>query len=272
MRAPIRWAGSKRKMLPDLNRYCRGYKRHVEAFAGSASLFFHTEPEDALLNDLNKDLITAYSVLRTNPRETYEELVAIPVSREKYYELRSLDPDSLGIRERAIRFFYLNRYCFNGIYRTNSAGKFNVPFAESGKTGAFPPLSDWLACASQLRNATLSNRDFGEFLGDQVRRGDFVYIDPPYAVSNRRIFSQYSSQTFGLDDIERLSSLLGEIDRRGAVFLVSYAKSPESRILERDWYTRCTMTHRNVAGFSKHRRRAAEIMISNVPLIAAPIP
>lgn len=263
MRPLVRWAGSKKKLLPKLSEYWdRPYDRYVEAFAGSASLFFHLAPKQALINDLNSELIGAYRVLQSSPEDIYSELEKIPNVEASYYAMRSVDVSSLTDMQRAVRFFYLNRFCFNGIYRTNSSGKFNVPYG-GGKSGALPSLDEWTRASDLLRSAQLFSEDFEGFILRNVRKGDFVYLDPPYAVSNRRIFRQYSAQTFGLEDVSRLGALLEEIDRRGAKFVVSYAKSPETRVIASRWHIRQTLAQRNVAGFSEHRRRAVEVFISN---------
>src|SRR5690606_39209634 len=120
-----------------------------------------------------------------------------------------------------------------------------------------------LRASSQLQGAVLSGDDFESFILQNARSGDFVYLDPPYAVSNRRVFSQYSANSFGLSDMQRLASLLNEIDRRGAKFVVSYAQSPEARILAGNWVIRREYAQRHVAGFSGNRRKALEIFISN---------
>lgn len=265
MRSLVRWAGSKKKLLPKLSEYwpVDAETRYLEAFAGSASLFFHVAPRVALLNDLNSCLIEAYTVLRDRPDDLFTALALISRSPENYYEMRALDPATLAPLERAVRFFYLNRLCFNGIYRTNKAGGFNVPYGGE-KSGAFPTLDEWRATANLLAGAKLSCLDFEEFLRKNVRKGDFVYLDPPYAVSNRRIFRQYSAETFGLEDVSRLASVLDELDARGATFVVSYAKSPETRILAGRWHRRETMAQRNVAGFAHHRRKAMEVILTNI--------
>lgn len=237
-------------------------QRYVEAFAGSAALFFATEPCQALLNDKNEELVFALGFLRDHPRLLHEYVSQLPISKDFYYALRSTDLTLLDPCERAGRFFYLNRYCFNGIYRTNKKGVFNVPFAPV-KSGRFPPVDDWVQSASALDKARLHCEDFEFFLLENVRAGDFVYLDPPYAVSNRRIFSQYSADNFGTHDLERLSSALREIDARGARFVVSYAQSPETQLLSEGWQIRRTYAQRNVAGFTHHRRKAMEVMISN---------
>lgn len=264
MRSLVRWAGSKKKLLPKLSAYWdKPYQRYLEAFAGSASLYFHLTPEKALLNDLNSELMEAYGVLRNQPDEIYTAIIAIERSEEAYYLERSKVVAELSSFERAVRFFYLNRLCFNGIFRTNSQGGFNVPYGGE-KSGAFPILEEWRAASALLARADLFNMDFEEFLITNARSGDFVYLDPPYAVSNRRIFRQYSAQTFGLGDVDRLSAVLDELNSRGCDFVVSYAKSPETKRIAGQWNIKQTLAQRNVAGFSEHRRRAVEVFMTNI--------
>ncbi|MCD9029093.1 Dam family site-specific DNA-(adenine-N6)-methyltransferase [Luteimonas sp. BDR2-5] len=264
MRPLVRWAGSKKKLLPKLSEYwLPTYERYIEAFAGSASLFFHLEPSCALLNDSNNELIEAYNVLKQDPHGLHEKLISIENSEETYYEWRSADTARMSQFDAAVRFFYLNRFCFNGIYRTNRSGQFNVPYGGQ-KSGAVPTLDEWMQASERLKSAELSSEDFESFVLRNARQGDFVYLDPPYAVSNRRIFRQYSAQTFGVEDVQRLSDVLYEIDQRGAKFVVSYAKSPETKEIALGWKVRQTVAQRNVAGFSEHRRQAVEVFITNI--------
>src|SRR5690606_9551107 len=121
----------------------------------------------------------------------------------------------------------------------------------------------WISCANALRRAELVHGDFEAVVLENVSAGDFVYLDPPYAVSNRRIFRQYNAAEFGVDDVRRLASLLKEIDRRGARFVVSYAQSPETKVIASGWKVSRTMAQRNVAGFAEHRRKAVEVQITN---------
>jgi len=260
VRPPLRWAGSKRQLLPALRQFWRDSdRRYIEAFAGSACLFFDLKPHDALLNDANTELISAYREMARDPAGLYSDLLKLPVDAKSYYSLRSAMPKTP--REAAVRFFYLNRYCFNGIYRTNKSGQFNVPFGR--KTGGFPSKEEWLAAASLLSRAVLTSTDFEAAVLGVVQSGDFIYLDPPYAVSNRRIFVQYSANEFGVGDIERLRHVMAECDAKGATFVVSYALSPETAKLAKGWHCTRRMAQRNVAGFSLHRRRAIEVFITN---------
>lgn len=261
----IRWAGSKRQLVPRLAQYwtMKKHERYVEPFAGSGALFFHLNPKVSLLNDLNAELVGAYKALAHNPELIYRLASRLASDAGTYYKVRSLDLSSLNDDERAARFFYLNRFCFNGIFRTNKSGAFNVPYGGQ-KSGALPTVERFIEAAKRLRGAKIFNMDFEKFVAQKVRAGDFVYLDPPYAVANRRIFRQYDPNTFGTHDVERLQNTLDLIDERGATFLVSYALSSEVKPLLNRWQFRRVQTQRNIAGFTEHRKKAIEVMITNL--------
>jgi DNA adenine methylase len=260
----LRWAGSKRQTVDRLKKFWRpGYVRYVEPFAGSAALFFAIRPEAALLGDKNTELIDAYEALCKQPAKLHQAVTAIPRKKNVYYSLRSQDPLTLSPLDRAARFFYLNRHCFNGLYRTNLKGHFNVPYAPSG-TGRFPTVEEFRASAALLGTAQLRAWDFGRTLR-YVRKGDFVYLDPPYAVESRRVFREYGAFGFGRADLARLARHLRRIDERGAAFLLTYADCAEARELFSEWKQRRILVRRNIAGFAGARRRAYELLVFNVP-------
>jgi DNA adenine methylase len=240
-----------------------GYDRYIEPFAGSAALFFALQPRKALLNDINRELIFAFKQIRTFPEDVYDEVQRYPPDSGNFYRIRKLLPESLEPLQRAARFVFLNRFCFNGLYRTDQVGHFNVPFAASG-TGALPAREHFLAAARLLRRASLKCDDFEKIILKHVRKGDFVYLDPPYAVGNRRVFRQYDPRTFGTEDLKRLGKALKEIDHRGAWFVVSYAYCREALECLAMWRTRRIYAHRNISGFARHRGLAAELVATNI--------
>ena len=258
----IRWAGSKRAVLHHLREYWPATAtRYVEPFAGSACLFFDLLPTQALLGDLNTELIATYRAIRRDHRLVEECLGRLPTGSQGYYRVRAQDPAILSEAESAARFLYLNRHCFNGLYRTNKSGKFNVPYGPPKRSGALVEYR-LAEAALALRNVSLIAADFETTLS-QTEIGDFVYLDPPYAVSRRRVFAEYLPGSFAAFDLERLSSSLALLNERGIKFLVSYADSKEARDLLRDWNPKRIWTRRNIAGFAAHRRGAYELIASN---------
>ena len=229
----LRWAGSKRKQLTRLRAFwSEAHTGYVEPFAGSACLYFCLAPTKAVLGDSNRELIEVYKVVRDAPERLYSRLCRISRDLETYQRWRALKPKALDRDTRALRLLYLNRNCFNGIYRTNSVGQFNVPMGS--KLSAYFFKEDLFRCSTLLQNTTLIAGDFTKTL-QEVRAGNFVYLDPPYAVNSRRIFCEYGKSVFDASDMFRFGEALHGITKAKADFLVSYADCRESRSLAREW-------------------------------------
>lgn len=260
----LRWAGSKRKLLPRLKEFwTKGHKRYVEPFAGSACLFFALRPPKAIIGDLNPELISTYIEVKYRLSGVLAELAKLPPwDKEEYLRLRSLDTSRLQSQARAARFIYLNRFCFNGIYRTNLKGQFNVPYSGDG-CGALPQGEVFRRCSLVLRGARFVNGDFEAVLS-QAEKGDLVYMDPPYAVRARRVFREYDPGTFTHEDIARLRSWMMRLNKAGISFLVSYAESDEADILRKGFSCKTISVRRNIAGFAAHRAWTNELLISNI--------
>lgn len=260
----FRWAGSKRKSLQSLSAFWNGkFERYIEPFVGSACLFLKIKPRAAILADLNSALIDSYRTIRHKPRAVAKSLYAIPRDAATYYQIRRQKNSASNAVERAAFFVYLNRNCFNGIYRTNRNGEFNVPFGAD--QGQYPRICDFEITAKLLRNSDLLACDFGSTLR-HLRKGDFVYLDPPFASTGVRTFVEYGKTGFSADDLKRLSCHLDRIDRRGASFLVSYADCTAARTLARRWNWTTIDVRRQIAGFTAKRRMARELLISNLPI------
>ncbi|MBI2898590.1 MAG: Dam family site-specific DNA-(adenine-N6)-methyltransferase [Planctomycetes bacterium] len=262
----LRWAGSKRKQLARLGSFWSPlHARYVEPFAGSACLFFDLAPSVAILGDNNCALIDLYRVVRDEPERVYRRLCRIRRDSDTYYRWRKKKPNALDPESRAVRFLYLNRNCFNGIFRTNVKGEFNVPIGV--RPGEYFSKEDLILCASLLKRAKLVAGDFAKTL-EHVKAGDFVYLDPPFALQSRRMFRHYGVRSFQTTDVPRLADALRTIVAAGADFLVSYADCAEARGLARRWNAIRLPIARHVGGFADRRRRAYEWLITNMTLPA----
>lgn len=259
----LRWAGSKRSLLPVLQTFwTKNHKRYVEPFAGSACLFFAIKPPKAILGDLNSELIATYVEVKYRIEAVLEELKTLPAAdKEEYLRLRSVDISTLSPSARAARFIYLNRFCFNGIYRTNLAGQFNVPYS-GVRCGSVPQDDVFQKCANRLRRARFINADFENVL-KHAEKGDLVYMDPPYAVRARRVFREYDPSTFTHKDIARLRSWMERLNAAGINFVVSYAESDEADVLRKNFSYETVSVRRHIAGFAAHRAMSNELLISN---------
>lgn len=256
----IRWAGSKRKLLPVLlNNLPTSFSRYVEPFCGSACLFFEQSEKPALLTDINPDLINALKQIKKN-KNIRQQLIALPNTEDEYYRLRKLNPDNLDLHQRAIRFLYLNRYCFNGVYRTNSSGQFNVP--RGTRTGDFPTQEAFELARKKLQFAELAVADY-KITISELSKGDFVYLDPPYSKSNK-FTGEYGVGSFNGDDLPELYKTLKKINKKGAKFLFSYRACNETlAALSSDFKVTKLNVKRHVAGFKSNWDEAEEILVKN---------
>lgn len=233
---------------------------YVEPFAGSACLFFALLPERSILGDFNTELIEAYSIVAHAPDAVYDSLAGMADTASEYYRVRSWKPGELNAVQRTARFIYLNRFCFNGVYRTNLKGQFNVPRGRD--TGELPSLADLRAYSLVLRKAELRAGDFLQTL-NQVQKGDFVYLDPPYTKENQPYSGEYGYGAFSAEDMDRLLPELERIDSLGATFLLSYRYTPVLHQQLKVWNRRLVSVRRHVAGFSSARRVVREMLVSN---------
>jgi DNA adenine methylase len=262
LRPFLRWAGSKRLLLPRL-RACipETYDRYVEPFVGSGCLFFSLQPDQALLTDFNVELVNCYHVVRRAPIAIHNRCSKIDTSDICYKSVRSQNPSDLCVMDRAVRFLYLNSYCFNGVYRTNKQGQFNVPMGT--KTKGVPSLNCLIECSKSLKKATIRSQDFRETLAE-TRSGDFVYLDPPYSKPQSRNRGEYGVGSFGIDDEEELINELKRLSKNGVLFLLSYrATAAFLRRLDSKWNVQRLRVQRHIAGFNGFRKCAVEVFVRN---------
>lgn len=217
----LKWAGGKRWLLqrhPELRP--TSYERYIEPFLGGGAFFFSTSPAQAILSDLNEELINVYRAIKKDYVAVEQGLREhhFSHSAEHYYAVRASKPE--GQVERAVRMLYLNRTCWNGLYRVNKKGEFNVPIGS--KTNVL--LSDdFKAIAQRLKGAELVVSDF-EKIVDRAADGDFVFVDPPYTVHhNNNGFLKYNQDLFSWEDQIRLRDAVVRASERGAKVLVTNA-------------------------------------------------
>jgi DNA adenine methylase len=218
----LKWAGGKRWLLrlrPDL--FANRFNRYIEPFLGSGAVFFYLSPPVAMLGDKNSELIDAFRAIQQNWKHVARGLKRHHRlhSVDHYYRMRLTRPRSSAAR--AARLIYLNKTCWNGLYRVNKRGWFNVPIGT--KSNVFSDGDDFEAYATLLSNATLHACDFQELL-DQAGAGDFVFVDPPYTVRhNNNGFVKYNEILFSWADQVRLSDAVRRAAKRGAKLVVTNA-------------------------------------------------
>ena len=221
----LRWAGGKRWLKPTLHKYlpADGFNAYHEPFIGGGSMLFHLRPNEAYISDLNSELINAYSAVKNDIDQLISFLKEHKNTEEDYYRIRgTVFEDSI---KEAARFIYLNYTSFNGIYRVNLEGKYNVPY---GKRKGFNYDFDNLINVSKaLAGVNLSSGDFYNVL-DNVKKGDLVFLDPPYTVThNNNGFIEYNKKIFDISEQERLSQLIDDIKKREAYYILTNAAHPK---------------------------------------------
>lgn len=258
----LKWAGGKRWLVgqePDI--FPTQYDRYIEPFLGGGAVFFHLQPRKALLSDSNHELIDTYSAIRDDYKLVLRYLKDHQKhhSADYYYQMRASRPRS--IFTRAARMLYLNRTCWNGLYRVNLKGDFNVPIGTKNNVlmniDAFPMLSE------QLKTTELVKGDF-ELTLSQSREGDFVFVDPPYTVKhNHNGFVKYNENLFAWEDQVRLKKLVDEATDRGSKVLVLNAAHPSIMELYSEYEQR-ELSRKNVlSGKPEYRGVYEELAIKN---------
>lgn len=262
----LKWAGGKRwfvqrfsHLLPPV------FDRYIEPFLGSGSVFFHLQPKSAILGDANPDLITAYNGIKVAWRkiETLLGEHQRKHSNKYYYQVRDNIPKDWIAR--AARLIYLNRTCFNGIYRVNLQGVFNVPCGS--KTEVLMDSDDFGASSRLLRNAEIRFADFEELINAGGKK-DFIFADPPYTVRhNFNGFVKYNEKLFSWDDQKRLANALMRAKQRGAVIVSTNANHDSVRQLYEGngFHLKSVSRYSSISACSESRKSFDELIILSHP-------
>ena len=270
----LKWAGGKRQLLPQLLHAvgaAGGFGHYHEPFLGGGALFFAMARNGCLLNrssflsDINQNLVDTY----VGVRDYVEKVIALLEQhrarhcKRYFYQVRANVPNDIA--KRAARIIYLNKTCFNGLYRENSKGEFNVPFGRHNN----PLICDennLRTVSETLRFANLSARPF-ERIMDDVRPGDFVYFDPPYVpISKTSDFTSYAKGRFGCKEHEQLAELAGHLANLGVRVVVSNSFTDFTTNLYKDFHIYQVAVNRIIGSFAGRRGEIAEIMATNFPL------
>lgn len=216
----LKWAGGKRWLIPHIKDFIpSNYNRYIEPFLGSGVLLFTLLPKRALISDINKDLVDTYINIAKDWSLVYKKLIEHDKKHSKvyYYKIRSSKPYSHS--GRAARFIYLNRTCWNGLYRVNLKGEFNVP--KGSKKRALLSTDNFEQVAGILKNCDIRHSDF-ESIIDQGKEGDFIFIDPPYLVKHKNNgFLKYNEKLFSWNDQIRLKETIERAKLRGCFILMT---------------------------------------------------
>ena len=269
----VKWVGGKRQLLPEImpliNKKCSTY---VEPFVGGGAVFFELQPKKAIINDYNSELINVYTVVRDHS----EELIALLEKHNSsnteayFYAIRALDRSedyrTMPDVEKAARMIYLNKTCYNGLYRVNSAGQFNAPYGKYKNPNivneaSIRAMSDYL----QSGKITIRQGDYKEVLKG-LRKGAFVYLDPPYMpISSSSSFTGYTENGFSYDHQVVLKQECDKLRKKGIAFLQSNSDCPQIRELYKEYEIRTVQAKRSINSKANRRGEINEVLICYDP-------
>lgn len=259
--------GGKTQLLPELaKRIPQDIDCYYEPFLGGGALFFNLQPETAILTDINPDLISLYKVIRDDVESLIRDMGQHIYERDYYYAIRSLDrtPEykTWTDVQRASRLIYLNKTCYNGLYRVNSKGQFNVPFGRYTNPTILN-ADNLRACSRALQDTAIAIADFRR-VTETVQSGDFVYFDPPYApLSATANFTGYTKDGFDGDMQYALRDLCRDLDRKGVRFMVSNSSAPLVLDLYAEFTIDSVYATRLINSKAGRRGKIPEVLVTN---------
>lgn len=268
--APVlKWAGGKRQLLPEIEKYIPEFFTYYEPFAGGASVFFSIQPKKAVINDINPELINIYQVIRDNVEDLIDDLKKHKNEEGYFYKIRELDRNKEKYKrltpvKRASRIIFLNKTCYNGLYRVNKSGEFNAPFGNY-KNPNIVNEKVLRAVSNYLKKAdiTFLCRDFEQVL-ENIGEGSFVYIDPPYdPVSDSANFTSYVKGGFDREEQKRLKAVCDRLNRNGVKFLLSNSSTEFIRDLYKEYYIEIIHAKRAINSNPSKRGKVDEILVRN---------
>lgn len=266
----LQWVGGKREMIPQYKKYFpKRFNAYFEPFLGGGAMFFELSPKKAFLNDNNRELFEAYKGVRDFPELVADILDDLKKrhSKELYMRIRELDREydlfsDFSTPEIASRMIYLNQTCFNGIYRVNQKSQFNVPIGSSLNRLISDRITI-LNASKVLKKAVIGCADFEDTVAN-MKKGDFVYIDPPYyPVSKYSDFTRYTKEKFYQEDQERLKDTLVKLTNKGAYVMLSNSDCDFIRKLYGDFNIYTVQSSRSLNCKSDKRGKVSEVLITN---------
>lgn len=273
----LKWVGGKRQLLPEIKKYMPTISKNItyyEPFVGGGAVLFDMQPNKAVINDVNHDLIDVYRVIKDNVEDLITELKKEKYANtsEAFYQIRELDRkpnefNKLTGVQKAARILYLNKTCYNGLYRVNSIGEFNSPFGRYKNPNIINDVG--LRAVSKYfndNNITFLSGDFESALKG-IKKGSVVYFDPPYApISKTSNFTGYNESGFGLDEQARLRNLCDKLTEKGVHILLSNSDCEMIRTLYSDeskYKIIQVKAKRTINSVASSRGEISEVLITN---------
>jgi DNA adenine methylase len=265
----LKWAGGKRQLLPVIREHLpKQFKKYFEPFVGAGAVLFDLKPKKAQINDANAELVNCYEVIKTEPEALIEDINRHQVTSEYYYWLRNLDRDSSFTKltkvERASRIIFLNKTCYNGLFRVNRQGQFNVPYGDyKNPTIIVEVVIRAVSSYLNDNDIEISSTDFAVAVS-AARKGDFVYLDPPYdPLTDTASFTGYNLNKFDKAEQHRLKAVFDELTQRQCHVLLSNSATKFISELYKSYKVIPVEASRNINSVGAGRGKIHELLISN---------
>jgi len=265
----LKWVGGKRQLMPAIKELIpKNHTNYYEPFIGGGAVLFELQPKNAVINDFNEELINVYQTIKENPEELISDLKTHKNESDYFYDLRALDRkdnfENLSNIKKASRVIYLNKTCYNGLYRVNNSGEFNSPFGRYKNPNIVNETT--IRAVSKYLNTnkiTILNGDFEEALKG-IKKGSFVYFDPPYhPVSASSNFTGYVQGGFDMYEQVRLRDLCNKLNEKGINFLLSNSATQFIEDLYKDYKISYVKANRSINSNAKKRGEIDEVLIRN---------
>ena len=267
----LKWVGGKRQIMPSIVELMPkniGSYNYVEPFIGGGAVLFHLQPKNAIINDFNTELINVYNVVKNNLDELIADLKKHLNTAEYFYELRGLDRtiefNQLTPVQKASRIIYLNKTCFNGLYRVNNAGEFNAPFGRYKNPNIVnEPTLKAVSKFLNSNNVTINNGDYSDVL-KQTDEKSFVYLDPPYhPISESSNFTGYIQGGWNMYDQIELRKACDELNAKGVKFLLSNSSTDFIKEQYKNYKISVVKANRAINSDATNRGEVDELLIRN---------
>lgn len=257
----LKWVGGKTQMIPDLIKEAPSkFDTYLEPFIGGGALYFNLGHKKSVISDANEELVITYQEVKSNVDEVINILTTYKNEEKHYYKIRALKTDKLTDSERAARLIYLNKTCFNGLFRVNKKGEFNVPYCKK-PGGNFLNKETLYAASSYLQETTILHADYKEVVKKYAKKGDFIFFDPPYQpISKFSDFKRYTKEFFYENDQIDLATIFSSLVKKGCKVMLTNSDHPFIHELYKDFEIKVIDTKRMVSS-NPNTRTGKDIIV-----------
>ncbi|HNX88866.1 MAG TPA: Dam family site-specific DNA-(adenine-N6)-methyltransferase [Paludibacteraceae bacterium] len=260
----LKWAGGKTQMISDILKFApKNFNKYIEPFIGGGAVYFNLNHPKSIIADSNEELIITYTQVKNNIEEVIEILENYINSEDFFYKIRALDINKLSHSERAARLIYLNKTCFNGLFRVNKKGEFNVPFGK--RSGPFLNKGNLIGASLYLQDTDIYHSDYKDVLQKYAQKGDFVFLDPPYQpVGKFSDFKRYTKEFFYENDQIELAQIFKDLTNKGCYVILTNSHHPMILELYKDFHIEIIETKRMISSDPKTRTGVDIIVLGGI--------